>query len=242
MSLFPVALAVAALVSLETPRGAPALPEAPSSLPTHSAAAPGSAARDGGQFLAGLVGDWIGTVQQQVDGKPPLVRYFRLSVRRQGAQAFETRFRYYRPNPKTGLLEEAGSEQGTSVLEPDGTVSRRLEGAGSVLVDYRPKPESYTATGRAHLTAEGRLEGEASGTIRVGGMPFGLGEHGKIEKAREEWTLRDGALSGRTVIVARFRALFTTRRFKVETICRAQRGTDVAALVAQDGAAQAPSR
>jgi hypothetical protein len=187
------------------------------------------------RFMTGLVGSWVGTARQLVDDGEPVTRYFRLLVRRQDARTFETRFRYYRPNPQTGTLEEAGHDYGTSVLQPDGSVRRRLNGSGTMLVRFRPKPERHRAAGRARATAAGRLEGEATGTIQIEGLPFGLGRHGTIESAREEWRVRDGLLTGRTTIVARFRALLTTRRFRIETVCTARRGADVKALAARTG-------
>ena len=190
------------------------------------------------RFLAGLVGSWVGTARQFVDDGAPVTRYFHLIVRRRDMRTFETRFRYYRTNPRTGALEEAGHDQGTSVLEADGSVRRHLKGSGTVLVQFRPKPERHSAAGRARATAAGRLEGDATGTIQVDGLPFGLGRQGKIESAWEEWSVRDGRLTGRTAIVARFRALLTTRRFRIETICTARRGTDVKALAARAGGRQ----
>jgi hypothetical protein len=224
MRSLPAALGAALLLSAagNTPAQAPPSP------------APASSER----FFTALVGEWVGTAEQRVNGQEPLRRFFHLVVRRRDARTFETGFRYYRPNAKTGALEEAGSEQGTSTLDPDGTVQRSMEGKGTVLVDYRPKPESHSATGRARPTAAGGLEGEASGKIDVQGLPFGLGRHGTIESAREEWSVADGALSGRTAIVARFRALFTSRRFKVESTCRAERGADVSGLAARAGTKQ----
>jgi hypothetical protein len=196
----------------------------------------------GERFFAGLEGEWVGTAQQRVEGEASLTRYFRLVVRRQDAQTFAMTVQYYRPNPKTGALEAAGSEQGTSTLEPDGTIQRHLEGNGSVLVDYQAKPESHSATGRARATAAGVLEGEASGTIRVEGMPLGLGRRGKIERGREEWSVSGGVLTGRMSMVACFRAFLISKRFKVETTCRAERGSDVAALAARKEIRQASLR
>jgi hypothetical protein len=207
-----------------------------------TAQAPSAAPAGSERFFAMLAGEWVGTAEQRVNDQEPLRRYFHLVVRRRDAGTFETGFHYYRPNPKTGVLEEAGSERGTSTLDADGTVRRSLQGTGTVLIDYRPKPESHSATGHARARAGGGLEGEASGTIDVQGLPFGLGRHGTIESAREEWTVADGALSGRTAIVARFRALFTSRRFKVETTCRAERGADVTAYAARTGMKQFSSR
>jgi hypothetical protein len=223
MRLFSAAMAAAVLLGAGASGSAPASPAT------------------GEQFFATLLGEWVGTAQQRVDDQEPLTRYFHLAVRRRDAQTFVTTIRYYRPNPKTGALEEAGSERGTSSLQPDGTVQRRLEGTGTVLVNYRPKPETHSAAGSARPTAGG-LEGEASGTIKVDGLPFGLGRRGRIEQAREEWSVRGGVLSGRTTIRARFRALFTTRRFKVETTCRGERGSDVAAVAAKRSAKRASSR
>jgi hypothetical protein len=206
-----------------------ALMSAAAAAPVEAPAAPTE------RFLAGLVGSWVGTARQLVDDGDPVTRYFRLLVRRQDARTFETRFRYYRPNPQTGKLEEAGHDRSTSVLQPDGSLRRRLNGSGTVLVQYRPKPERHRAAGRARATSADRLEGDATGTIQVEGLPFGLGRHGQIESAREEWRLRDGLLTGRTAIVARFRALLTTRRFRIETVCTARRGADVKALAARTG-------
>jgi hypothetical protein len=195
---------------------------------------------DAGQrFFAALEGDWVGTAQQRVEGQEPLTRYFHLAVRRQDARTFVITVSYFRPDPKSGALEAAGSEQGSSTLAPDGTVERRAEGSGSVLVDGRPKPETHSATGRARATAAGTLAGEASGTIRLQGLPLGLGRRGKIERAREEWTVKGDVLTGSTAFVACFRAFLFSKRYRVETTCRAERGSDVAALAAHEEIARA---
>jgi hypothetical protein len=189
-----------------------------------------SSLQAGERFFADLEGEWVGTAQQRVDGEQPLTRYFHLTVRRQGDGAFAMTVQYYRANPQTGALEAAGSEQGTSTLQPDGTVQRRMDGTGQVLFENRPKPEAHSAIGHARATAAGGLEGEANGTIRVDGLPLGIGKRGKIERAREEWTVGNGVLTGHTAFVACFKKLFFCKRFKVETTCRAERGSDVAAL------------
>jgi hypothetical protein len=185
------------------------------------------------RFFADLEGEWVGTSRQRVEGQDPLARYFHLVVRRQDAGTFTTTVRYFRPNPKTGALEPAGSEQGTSILQPDGTIQRQMEGTGSVLYEDKPRPEAHSAIGRARATGAGTMEGEASGKIRVDGLPLGFGKRGKLEQARERWTLSSGVLTGRTSFVASFKKLLISKRFKVETTCRAERGSDVAALAAR---------
>jgi hypothetical protein len=196
----------------------------------------------GERFFAELEGEWVGTAQQRVEGQEPLARYFHLVVQRQDARTFAMTVHYFRPNPKTGALEAFGSEQGTSTLLPDGTIQRQMQGTGSVLVENQPKPESHTANGRARATAPGAIEGEASGKIRVDGLPLGLGRSGKIEQAREEWTVGGGVLTGHTAFVACFKKLFVRKRFKVETTCRAERGSNVAALAARSDVRLASSR
>jgi len=108
-----------------------------------------------------------------------------------------------------------------------------------VLFDNEPKLESHSATGRARATAAGTLAGEASGTIRVEGLPLGIGRRGKIERIREEWTVKGDCLTGSTAFVARFRAFLLTKRFNVETTCSAKRGSDVAALASRREIARA---
>jgi hypothetical protein len=224
MRSLPIALVTAALLSAAAADSVQAPP------------APGE------RFLTSLVGEWVGTAQQFIDDEAPATRYFHLVVRRRDPRTFETRIRYYRTHPETGALEQAGQERGTSTMEPDGTVRRQFEGTGTVLVNFRPKPETHSAIGQARPTAAGGLEGDATGTIQVAGLPFGLGRRGKIERAREEWNVRSGVLTGRTSIVARFRALLVTRRFRVETVCRGERGSDVVALAARKGARRASLR
>jgi len=196
----------------------------------------------GQRFLAGLEGEWVGTAQQRIEGQEPLTRYFHLVVRRRDDQTFTMTLRYYRPNPKTGALEVAGVEEGTSTVQPDGSIQRQMQGTGYVLVDNGPKPESHSATGRARATSAGVLEGEASGTIQVDGLPLGVGKRGRIERAREEWSVTDGLLIGRTSFVACFKALMISKRFKVETTCRAERGSNLAALAARKDSRLASAR
>jgi len=207
-----------------------------------SAAGFGETPSDVGQrFFAALEGDWVGTTQQRIEGQASLTRYFHLVARRQDARTFAMTVYYFRPDPKTGVLEPSGTERGTSTLAPDGTIERHSDGSGAVLVDNELKLERHSATGCARATAAGTLAGEASGTIRVEGLPLGMGRRGKIERIREEWTVKGDCLTGSTGFVARFRAFLVTKRFNVETTCSAKRGSDVAALASRREIARAAS-
>lgn len=157
------------------------------------------------------------------------------------AQQFYTRF--YRVPPQTagsreaGGLETAGTEIDLSVIDSSGVIRRTTQGSGTVLIDFKPKNQSFEASGAVHFTGPDHLEAVVKGKIAVAGLPMGAGKHGKLRKATATLSLEGDKLIGQTRFEASFRVLFFTRGYRVESLFRGQRGDNIQAVA---GGAPAP--
>jgi hypothetical protein len=178
-------------------------------------------------FYTHLLGHWVGTTSSRLDGAAPVTGYFHLLVTRVDENTFQEEYTFYRVHPKTGVLERSGTQIDLSTIDATGAVHRSCKGNGTVLIDYKPKNQAFEATGEAHFTSSDHLEAEVKGKIAVDGMPLNAGKNGKLRKATASWSLEDGKLIGQTHIETSFRALLFTKRYRVETELRAQRGTSV---------------
>ncbi len=179
------------------------------------------------QFFARVVGQWVGTTTSRLDGAEPVTGYFHLVVTRVDDTTFREEYTFYRIHPKTGALECSGTQTDLSTIEGDGMVHRTCKGSGTVLIDYKPKNQSFEAAGEAHIASPDHLEAEVKGKIAVDGMPLNLGKNGKLRKATATWSIEDGKLVGQTQVETSFRALLFTKRYRIKTELRAQRGTSV---------------
>jgi hypothetical protein len=179
------------------------------------------------QFYTHVLGHWVGTTVSRLNGDPPVTGYFHLVVTRVGENTFQEEYTFYRVHPKTGALERSGTQLDLSTIDSTGMVHRSCKGSGTILIDFKPKNQAFEATGEAHFSGSDRLEAEVKGKIAVDGMPLNLGKNGKLRKATASWALEDGKLVGQTHVETSFRALLFTKRYRVETELRAQRGTSV---------------
>jgi hypothetical protein len=179
------------------------------------------------QFYARLLGHWVGTTVSHLDRDPPVTGYFHLLVTRIGENAFQEEYTFYRVHPKTGALERSGTQLDLSTIDSIGAIHRSCKGSGTILIDFKPKNQAFEATGEGRFTSPDRLEAEVKGKIAVDGMPLNLGKNGKLRKATASWSLEDGKLIGQTHVETSFRALLFTKRYRVETELRAQRGASV---------------
>jgi hypothetical protein len=182
------------------------------------------------QFYTRILGDWVGTTVSRLDGAAPVTGYFHLVITRVDGNTFREEYTFYRIHPKTGVLETAGTEADLSTMESNGVIHRTVQGSGTVLIDFKPKHQSFEASGTARCTSPDRLEAEAKGTLAVDGMPLNLGKHGKLRKATATWSLEEGKLIGQTRFEASFRVLFFAKRYRTEIQLRAQRGANVQAV------------
>jgi hypothetical protein len=226
-SLVAALLAAPLLLCLAVSRGAfcSGLAEASASPPTAAQ-----------QFYTRVLGDWVGTTVTRLDGARPVTGYFHLIITRVDENTIREEYTFYRVPPKTagtpqaGGLETSGTESDLSTMESDGTIHRTVQGSGTILIDFKPKKQSFEASGAAHLTSPDRLEAAVKGKIAVDGMPLGLGKHGKLQKATATWSLEEGKLIGQTQFEASFHVLFLARRYRVQIQLRGERGNNFQTL------------
>lgn len=195
------------------------------------------------QFYTQVLGHWVGTMVYRVNGKEPVTGYFHLIITRVDANTFREEYIFYRVHPKTagtreaGGLETSGTEIDLSVIDSSGVIRRTTQGSGTVLIDFKPKNQSFEASGAVHFTGPDHLEAVVKGKIAVEGLPLGAGKHGKLRKATATLSLEGDKLIGQTGFEASFRVLFFTRGYRVESLFRGQRGDNVEAVA---GGAPAP--
>ena len=197
---------------------------------------------DGGvsDFLRCAVGEWVGTCEQTTDGERADNKYFHVTVVQTGDDTYESRFEYYRLDRKTGAATKVGESTVVTAVDANGTGRSTIAGKGSVLVYDQPKAQRHELTEVVRVGSSGGLESVGRGTIKVSGMPFGLGKCGKLLDARSCWTLKDGVLTVRQTLKLGFRALFFSKKFDVVATYTARRGSDLASLGTQ--VAQVPTR
>jgi hypothetical protein len=179
------------------------------------------------QFYVRVLGQWVGTTTSRLDGAQPVTGYFHLVVTRVDDNTFREEYTFYRVHPKTGVLECSGTQTDLSTIEGDGVVHRTCKGSGTILIDFKPKNQAFEAAGEAHFASPEHLDAEVKGKIAVDGMPLNLGKNGKLRKATASWSIEEGKLVGQTQVETSFRALLFTRRYRIQTELRAQRGTSV---------------
>lgn len=190
------------------------------------------------QFYTRALGDWVGTTVSRLDGAQPVTGYFHLVITRVDEHTIREEYTFYRLRPKTagtreaGRLETSGKESDLSTMGSNGAIHRSVQGSGTVLIDFKPKSQSYEASGAAHLTSPDHLEAAVKGKIAVDGLPLGLGKHGKLQKGTATWSLEEGKLIGCTHFEASFHVLFFVRRYRLEIQLRGERGTNVQTIAA----------
>jgi hypothetical protein len=216
-SLFAALLAAPILLCLAGRRAAF------SSAPAGDATARLTAAQE---FYTRVLGHWVGTTVSRLDTAEPVTGYFHLLITRVDENTFREEYTFYRIYPTTGVLERSGTQSDLSTIASDGVIHRTSQGSGTVLIDLKPKKQSFEASGEAHFTAPDHLAVEAKGKIAVDGMPLGLGKNGKL-KATATWSLEEEKLISQSHVETSFRVLFFGKRYRIETELRAQRGADL---------------
>lgn len=191
------------------------------------------------QFYTRVLGEWVGTAVSRLNDAQPVTGYFHLAISRVDDHTFREEYTFYRVHPRTGALERSGTQSILSSIDSRAVIHQACRGKGTILIDLRPKNQSFEASGEAHFTLPDHLESAASGTITVEGMPLNLGKHGQLRKATAAWSLEGGELVGQTRVETKFRAWLFAKRFRFETQLRARRGADVQAVA---GRAPAVSR
>jgi hypothetical protein len=216
-SLFAGLLAAAILLGLAGRRAVFSSPLAPDATARRTAAQ---------QFYTHVLGHWVGTTVSRLDTAEPVTGYFHLLITRVDENTFREEYTFYRIHPKTGVLERSGTQSDLTTIASDGVIHRTSQGSGTVLIDFKPKNQSFEASGEARFTGADHLEVEAKGKIAVDGLPLNLGKNGKL-KATATWSLEKDKLISQTHAETSFRVLFFGKRYRIETQLRAQRGANV---------------
>ena len=155
-SLFAVLVAAPILLGLAGRRAVFSSPLAPDATARRTAAQ---------QFYTRVLGQWVGTTVSRLDTAEPVTGYFHLLITRVDENTFREEYTFYRIHPKTGVLERSGTQSDLSTIASDGVIHRTSRGSGTVLIDFKPKNQSFEASGEARFTGADRLEAEATGKI-----------------------------------------------------------------------------
>jgi hypothetical protein len=196
----------------------------------HCSGAPGDATvgiAAAQQFYTRALGDWVGSTVTRVNSTEPATGYFHLVVTRVDANTFREEYTFYRLVPKTDVMEPSGTQSYLTTIESSGVIHRTYRGSGTILIDFKPKKQSFDASGEVRFTSPNHLEAAAKGKITVDGMPLGLGKNGKLQKATSTFSLEDDKLIGEMHFEASFRVLLFSKRYRIETQLRGQRGANV---------------
>jgi hypothetical protein len=179
------------------------------------------------QFYARVLGDWVGSTVSRVNEDAPVTGYFHLVITRVDANTFREEYIFYRVLSDTGALERSGTQTFVTTIASDGTIQRSYRGSGTILIDGKPKKQSFEASGAVRSTGPDHLEAEGQGKISVAGMPLNAGKNGKLLKATTTLSREEDTLSGATRFEASFRVLFFSKRYRIDIKLRGQRGDKV---------------
>ena len=185
------------------------------------------------QFYTRILGDWVGTTVSRVNEDPPVTGYFHLVITRVDANTFREEYLFYRVLPGTGALERSGTHTYLTTIASNGTIQRTYRGSGTIIIDGKPKKQSFEARGAVHSAGPDHLEAEGQGKIAVEGMPLNAGKKGKLRRATTTLSQKGGKLIGQTRLEASFRVLFVSKRYRIESRLRGQRGKKVQTIASR---------
>lgn len=191
-------------------------------------------------FLRSVVGDWVGTYEHAIDDEPAEDTYFKVVVKQIDQNSYTSQFTYLRTNPATGNPEQDGTALVKSTIEPDGSVKNIITGEGRILVEGKPKQQTYSLTEALSSSGCG-LVGNLGGKISVTGLPFGAGKNGSINDGISAWTVDGNVLTIEQSLKARFKVLMFSKSYCLTACSKATRGTDVAALMKRARIAEGPA-
>lgn len=182
-------------------------------------------------FFKEIVGEWIGTFDQSTNKVKAPTKYFHMVAKQTGSNSYETTFKYYRINQKTRKSEEAGLSSIITKIT-DSTATSSITGKGDVLINPETlRPEQHQLSETAQMNSQGILHGKGTGSIRLGGMPLGLGRNGKVTDYTSIWTMQNDTLQIDQILKVRFKVLFFSKTFNITTKFTAKRGSDVMTLI-----------
>lgn len=197
-----------------------------------------SSSQDGAKkFFKDITGEWIGVCEQSTDGQQAENKYFHAIVKETSPNTFLCSFDYYRIDKDTGAPLPIGKSEVTTTIADDGTVTNKITGSGTVMVNKEPKDQKHELQEVLSSSKSNSLQGSGKGTISVSGMPLGLGKNGKILNASSNWSLDKDTLVIDQSLKVGFKALFVTKKFDIAAHYTARRGTSVASLMPSKGRA-----
>lgn len=197
-------------------------------------------------FMQSMIGEWIGTFNQSTDQVRADPKYFRAVVRQTGPDSYETVFRYYKLDPDTQELVDAGTERVGTTVAADGTVQNILDGQGEVLIDPETlKWEQHEFSEKLELSSPGTLQGRGTGNIVVSDTPSEEGKDGEIVDYASTWSMRDGGNGGMRItqeFQVKFKVLFFRRTYVITMEHDVRRGNNISEIIGSDDVSGAPRR
>lgn len=181
-------------------------------------------------FFRSIVGDWVGTYEHSTNGEQAEDTYFKFSIKQADQNSFNSEFWYYRLNPATGSPEPAGNATIKSTVKADGSIESITAGTGTILVEKKPKPQTYDLV-ETLCNSECGLTGKIGGKVSVSGLPLGVGKNGRVYAGSSAWTLDGDVLTIQQSLKAGFKILLFSKSYSLLASSKATRGTDVAALM-----------
>lgn len=178
------------------------------------------------EFFRTIAGEWVGICKQSTDGDAADDKYFHACVRESNKSRFEAQFDYYRLD-SAGAPVRIGGSIVVVTIASDCTAVGRVIGDGEVLVDRKSKKQEHDITESLTWLAPDQLQARGSGTLKVYGMPLGVGKLGKVRDDRSAWKFAGGTLSIQQSLNIVFRALCFTKSFKIEASYSAIRGGSI---------------
>lgn len=175
------------------------------------------------EFFRTIAGEWVGICKQSTDGDAADDKYFHVCIREASKSCFEARFDYYRLDG-TGAPIRIGGSNVVVTVASDCTATGRIIGNGEVLVDKKSRKQEHDLTESLTWLAHDQLQAHGCGSLRVYGMPLGLGKLGKVRGDRSAWKFADGTLNIQQSLDIVFRALCFSKTFKIEANYSAVRG------------------
>ena len=184
--------------------------------------APGSI----GEFFHGIVGEWVGVCKQSTNDQAADDKYFHVVITDKGSGQFSAKFEYFRVNDD-GSLTRIGVSDVSATVSSANQASTRIVGSGELLVDDKPKKQEHDVTEVLSSTGSGTVEGHGTGTLKVMGMPLGLGKLGKVRDDQSSWSQSGATLSIHQSLSIVFRALCFSKSFRFDAEYTAVRGSNV---------------
>ena len=183
-----------------------------------------------------IIGEWIGTVEQDTDGIKGNTKYFHAVVKQTSPDTYEAVFEYYRLDANTHAPIEVGVTNMTNKITANGTATDIITGKGNVFINpTTSKPEEHQLTEVLHMTPSGSLEGKGSGKISISGLTLGAGKNGKVSNYTSTWVLNNGVLRISERLRITFHILFFAKHSDIVDNFEGRRGSDIMGLMKSAG-------